>query len=112
MLLEGKIPVMVEPTALAPTQESLASVSRCPLPRAMKPIGLPHDVIMSECGGSGVEVEELLPHNLVSTVSKGKGRLGGGDAPKKSKKVKLLPGTEEETVMNSRVAHQNLHHMC
>ena len=97
LLPEGTIPVMVAPPAPVPTQESSASVSRRPLPRATKPIGLPHDVIMSERGGSDVEVEELLPHNSVSTASKGKGRLGGGDAPKKSKKVRLSPGTEEGT---------------
>ena len=48
-------------------------------PRAKKPVGLPHDVIMAERGGSDMEVEDLMP---IVPVDKGKRRADAGPAPK------------------------------
>ena len=52
-------------------------------PRAKKPVGLPHDVIMVEREGSDMEVEDLMP---VVPVDKGKRRADAGPAPKRTRR--------------------------
>ena len=51
-------------------------------PRAKKPIGLPHDVIMAEREGSDMEVDPIP----VVPVDKGKRRADAGPTPKRTRR--------------------------
>ena len=67
-------------------------------PRAKKPVGLPHDVIMAEREGSDMEVEDLMP---VIPVDKGKRRADAGPALKRTRKG-MVPVPEVEGASSKR----------
>ena len=67
-------------------------------PRAKKPIRLPHDVIMVECEGSDMEVEDLMP---VVPVNKGKRRADAVPALKQTRRG-TMPVPEDEGVSSKR----------
>ena len=67
-------------------------------PRAKKPVGLPHDVIMAEREGSDMEVEDLMP---VVPVDKGKRRADAGPAPKRTRRG-TVPVPEVEGASSKR----------
>ena len=59
-----------EPLTPAPSQAMGSAVTKHPLPRLAKPMGLPPNVIMAERQDSDVEVEVLVPQ---APKNKGKG---------------------------------------
>ena len=87
-----------EPMTPAPSQATVPAVAsssvatKRPLPRAAKPIGLPHDVVMAEREASDVEVEELLPR---FPKSKGKGRMDATEVSRPTKKTADPTGAVE-----------------
>ena len=74
---------------VVPAAASSSVATKRPLPRAAKPIGLPHDVVMAEREASDVEVEELLPK------SKGKGRMDAVEVSRPTKKTVDSTGVVE-----------------
>ena len=67
-------------------------------PRAKKPVGLPHDVIMAEREGSDMDVEDLMP---VVPVDKGKRRADASPVPKRTRRG-TVPVPEVEEVSSKR----------
>ena len=77
---------------VAPATATSSVATKRPLPRAAKPIGLPHDVVMVEREASDVEVEELLPRHL---QNKGKSRMDAVEVPRPVKKIVNPAGAVE-----------------
>ena len=100
LLPEAWIPAMEEPEepkkksrepmtpapsqTMAPATATSSVATKRPLPRAAKPIGLPHNVVMAEWESSDVEVEELL---LRYPKSKGKSRMDAAKVSRPAKKT-------------------------
>ena len=78
--------------ATVPAVASSSVATKRPLPRAAKPIGLPHNVVMAEQEASDVEVEELLPR---FPKSKGKGRMDATEVSRPTKKTADPTGAVE-----------------
>ena len=92
-LWEPMTPAPSQTVAPATTTSSVAT--KCPLPCAAKPIGLPHDVVMAERESSDVEVEELLPRY---PKSKGKGCMDATEVPRLTKKTVDSTGAVEASL--------------
>ena len=99
LLPSAWIPAMVaQPRMPTPAASQPAVGKERMKPRAKKPVGLPHDVIMAECEGSDMEVEDLMP---VVPVDKGKRRADAGPAPKRSRRG-TVPVLEVEGASSKR----------
>ena len=111
LLPEAWIPAMEEPEepkkrsrepmtpapsqTMAPATATSSVATKRPLPRAAKPIGLPHDVVMAERESSDVEVEELLPRY---PKSKGKGCMDATEVLRLTKKTVDSTGACQATL--------------
>ena len=99
LLPSAWIPAMIVPQWMPTPAASQPVVGMERLkPRAKKPVGLPHDVIMAEREGSDMDVEDLM---LVVPVDKGKRRADAGPTPKRTRRG-TVPVLEVEEVSSKR----------
>ena len=86
MVVQQRMPT---PTSSQPTVAGMERLK----PRAKKPVGLPHDVIMAEREGSDMDVEDLMP---MVPADKGKRRADAGPAPKRTRRGTVAVSDVEE----------------